>query len=625
VSFPGDATETRLAVHLVSDSQIPARTLFISQDAAARLGLGEAARITWELRIDGFVDLTATQLTLELTMEQPIEETLLQLGQSKDLAGRLVHVPKGQSSVGFSLEIQGIPYRIRELAPSCTSEAIYEIARSRTQISVFFPGNRSGVDIAILADCSGSMGIEDLTEVSEIPPARGFSLFARSDRGERSVTRIHALRKALMDLLDWRQRIAGSTSRIALIAFGNISECRFPRPSGGLGMIEIDENTAEDTIRQFRDTIAVLRAENWSTDIGQALQFAASHISNYGKPENERLIVLISDGANWKPRGEEGSGEMIDALQEPVSLMEQLHETMNIHLHAIGISNGDIYDRYLRRTGRYAENQNTGHRPNHELLEHLVKVGGGDPTRIGDASVLEEYLQGLGTGVTRSLALMRVESTGPSLSTNERQKIAELIRERGSTSVSNPTDPRLISLRDRLRRQFEDCNRLCVVFSRQRLFDPTPEASTEVFEYGMCRHADSKWLYEVFIKNLYLVFDEGLPVELRRSAKATNLVPPLTDVAAVLHGPEFGQLAVLRHKLVSHDASPDDAYRVSQVTEKLIGVKSLARDDAEGWFRMQIATLEMLSNILEQLVQVFERAQAQSAPQQDPSAPIIRW
>ena len=39
-------------------------------------------------------------------------------------------------------------------------------------------------------------------------------------------------------------------------------------------MIEIDENTPQPTVRQFQDTIATLKPENWNTNIGQALQFA---------------------------------------------------------------------------------------------------------------------------------------------------------------------------------------------------------------------------------------------------------------------------------------------------------------------------------------------------------------
>lgn len=243
---------------------------------------------------------------------------------------------------------------------------------------------------------------------------------------------------------------------------------------------------------------------------------------------------------------------------------------------------------------------------------------------VGDASVLEEYLQGLGTGVTRFLPLSREEISVPSLSAGERQKITDAIRETAAAPNSNSTDSKLMELRNRLKRQFDECNNHCMSFSRQRLFDPEPEASTEAFEYGMCSRADSKWLFETFIKYLYQVFCERLPEGFRRSAKGPNLMPPLADVAAILNGPEFGQLATLRHKL-SHNASPDDVYRLSQVTERLIGIRSLTRDNAEGWFRMQVATMEMLSGILTQVQQIFEKAQTPAVSDRDPEAPVIRW
>src|SRR5262249_48849847 len=155
----------------------------------------------------------------------------------------------------------------------------------------FAASHRSGVDMVILADCSGSMGIDDLTEVSEAPPPSRTSawatFFSRAPSGPRPLPRIRALQRALTDLLDNRLRVAGSTSRIALVAFGHTSELRFPRTGG---MLEIDENSPPSLVQQFRDTIATLKAENWNTNIGQALQFAAAHISQYGKPDNERLI-----------------------------------------------------------------------------------------------------------------------------------------------------------------------------------------------------------------------------------------------------------------------------------------------------------------------------------------------
>jgi hypothetical protein len=311
----------------------------------------------------GFTNSIISELVLEMMVEKGLDQAVRELSDSKNLDGRFVYVAPNQSATGLLFEIDDTPYRIQSVKPELNSESILVIAAGQTQVSVFAPGNRAGVDVVILADCSGSMGVDDLTEVAEAPPTRSVlgALFGTTASSQRPIQRIRALQKALVDLLDRRLRIAGSTSRIALIAFGHISELRFPRPGSGAGMIEIDENTPQPTVRQFQDTIATLKPENWNTNIGQALQFAASHLAQYGKPNNERLIALISDGADWKARGDDAVGELVEnALEEPVSLMEHLHESMGIHLHAIGISNAEVFDRYLRRPGVDASRHGVG-------------------------------------------------------------------------------------------------------------------------------------------------------------------------------------------------------------------------------------------------------------------------
>jgi hypothetical protein len=53
-----------------------------------------------------------------------------------------------------------------------------------TDLSVFSSSARSGVDIVILADCSGSMGTKDLTDSSDQVPGKGFSFFSKARAAE---------------------------------------------------------------------------------------------------------------------------------------------------------------------------------------------------------------------------------------------------------------------------------------------------------------------------------------------------------------------------------------------------------------------------------------------------------
>ncbi|NED87420.1 VWA domain-containing protein, partial [Streptomyces sp. SID11233] len=79
------------------------------------------------------------------------------------------------------------------------------------------------------------------------------------------------------------------------------------------------------------------------TDIGQALHRAGELLHRYGSPDNERLIVLVSDGAHVPQFAEERSGESVQGTQDPVALMEELHTGLGIRLHTVGISAPDYF------------------------------------------------------------------------------------------------------------------------------------------------------------------------------------------------------------------------------------------------------------------------------------------
>ncbi|WP_432838529.1 vWA domain-containing protein [Dactylosporangium sp. CA-092794] len=203
------------------------------------------------------------------------------------------------------------------------------------------------------------------------------------------LTRQAALQQALFDLLRVRLQVAGRISRIALLGFTTETTAQFP-PRGG--MAQLDASSPPEVIEQFRSGVATLQADG-GTDIPNALHAAADLLHRHGHPKNERLIVLVSDGANWQPAGERGTGDLRRGTEEPVSLMAHLYRNMNIRLHAIGISTREMFHRC------YPDVHDPSVVPNHDLLTELLQVGGGDPTRIGGRDVLMEYFSGVGTGV----------------------------------------------------------------------------------------------------------------------------------------------------------------------------------------------------------------------------------
>ena len=363
----------RTAVHGIPLPELPAKFIAVGEDLAAEWD-ADLERVEWTLDRADTVPVRA--FTVELPVERDLAEAAQDIARA-GLAGELLWIPADGGEM--SLTIGDLPHRIRSVDAGRTG-VIGRITRD-TQVEVYASAVRAGVDIVILADCSGSMEMDDL-------PA-GAGRQSRPAPGKHWITRMEALQRSLGDLLSVRLQMSGRVSRLALVQFNHRTRQLFP-PGGG--MAQLDGSSPPRDIDEFRKSVKELRSSG-RTDIGNALYAAANLLYQHGHAGNDKLIVLVSDGADWTPTGEEGSGEMVEAISEPVSLMTHLREDIGIRLHALGISTPDLY---RRRGYEPAE----GMVPDHQLLRELVKAGGGDPSAIGGLDVLEEYLSGLGTGVT---------------------------------------------------------------------------------------------------------------------------------------------------------------------------------------------------------------------------------
>ncbi|MFD0885637.1 VWA domain-containing protein [Streptosporangium algeriense] len=365
------AGNQRHAVTLSALREVPRGVLAIGDDLAEQAGFGNETR--WRLEKADPVDLV--RLQLELPTEKSVEGAARALGDA-GLAGRVLWVPQPPEECW--LEVDGVPHRVRALDSGGRTDVLARITE-RTVVEVFAPGVRGGVDIVILADTSGSMSIDDI-----VSPEGHY----------RRVTRMAALQQALIDLLEVRLRIDGRLSRVALAEFNHELRVSFPR---GGGMAELDGSAPASVVNDFRTAVALLQPKRAGTDIGNALHEAAQLLYLHGVPDNDKLIVLVSDGAHWQPKGEQGTGEVVQAVQEPVSLMAHLHQNTGLRLHTIGISTQDMYRHWLTQTRQQSHPTSE---PNHALLAHLVAVGGGDPSTIGGLDVLAGYFSGLGAGVS---------------------------------------------------------------------------------------------------------------------------------------------------------------------------------------------------------------------------------
>lgn len=631
--FPGEAIGTTRAVRVLALSEVPEGVLAIGEDLAAALGLDSDEQVIWELLGTGFRHCGVDELTLEVTVEQPIDDAVSQLTQSHELVGRLVWLPAGQTPQSLTLEVDQVPYRVREIFPSPDSGAVvYEIT-GQTRLKVYAPSYKSGIDIVILADRSGSMSADDLTDIADYAPeTRSWNPFSAAANTSRSLSRAEALRRALKKLLQVRLQVTGRVSRIALVEFTHESRIRFPRLGG---MAEMDENSPPHVIQEFNDAVASLVPETAGTDIGQALHFAADLLYQHGKPGNDRLVVLISDGAHWKPKGENDTGEIISAIEDPLSLMEHLHREMRIHLHAIGISTREIYERYCRQRSKALTESFT---PNHELLERLVAVGGGDPAATGDTEVLQRYFGGLGSGVTRNLQL-RTENSKSTLRHFElealaraadqqahaqRERVAMRQRSNTQTEVSNE----LRTLTDEITGLFKECNEYTLrTTTSWHLFDPTPKVLIETFGKFMVTETQNKHDFDLFIRHLHQCFCESVHKKLHKrkdekGARPDDLPPPLPEVKEILNGEKMGNLDVLRNDW-SHDRrDPRDVRKLRETLQQLVGAVHIEDGDAPRWSRLQREVLKLLRNVLREILVEFRQVQVQPV---DDSEFVFRW
>jgi hypothetical protein len=320
-----DGRRAAVVVHRLREA--PPGVLAVGEDLRDLYGLTPDSR--WTLEQVPATDLD--RIVLELSTERDPEPVARDL--AADLADRVLWLPGGDTDVW--LDVADVPFRVLDAGPH---RGVIGRIHPRTTVELYAPGVKAGVDIVILADCSHSMETDDIPVETE--RATGWARFSQPRR--QYIKRIDALRRALDDLLRVRLQVSGRISRVALLGFNAQTTQRFPR---GGGMEQLDAGSPESTVRQFREAVSLLLPQG-GTRIGNALHAAADLLYQHGHPNNERLVVLVSDGADWSPRGENGTGELTEAIAEPVSLMEHLHRDMGIRVHAIGISTRDMY---LRR------------------------------------------------------------------------------------------------------------------------------------------------------------------------------------------------------------------------------------------------------------------------------------
>jgi len=322
-------------------------------------------------------------------------------------------------------------------------------------------------------------------------------------------------------------------------------------------------------------------------------------------PGNDRLIVLISDGADWKPKGSEDAGELVRGVDEPVSLMEDLHQRMRIHLHALGISTEEIFWSWWKR--RSSGTPHASAVPNHKLLEAMVEVGGGDPTRTGDAEVLADYFSGLGRGVSRRLSPPRAaEPLRPR--DDERAGLRERIAQLGRNQAGDRARPERTDLGNEVLRLYNSCNEHARSLAGRDLFLASSD-SVVVLGKLMFEPVGGKRDFDWWWGKLHQQFWEARDIRIRDDKQSY----PIAAVKELFQADETRDLNHLRnwcsHSWLSPGNEPErkefdkNLKRLRRILEQMIGRAALEEEDEEAWSGLQLAVLDRLRGVLRSLVQ----------------------
>ena len=312
--------------------------------------------------------------------------------------------------------------------------------------------------------------------------------------------------------------------------------------------------------------------------------------------------MLVSDGKTWAPKAADATGEVVFAVDDAVSLMSHLHRRRNVRIHALGISNDALYDAWLRRGHR----DGNGLRPDHPLLERLVEVGGGDPTRIGGIDVLEGYFSGLGAGMTRHVGNPAQAAAARHLAYSTlallQQSTADNSVKRCRSAMRRLQDG-MLELNDYARRlagrelgswvPFDKTDQIDLYFSKEELLIPVR----------------SQYEFEAFLLRLHQVIVEQGPG--RRKAKGAARPNILHEIYECFR--EFVDLLNPMRQVYAHDkssGSADDQRDLDACVKALqhyLHVIRIDPNDVAHWSELRLLLLEDAANSTDRALAVARR------------------
>ena len=380
--FPGPK-ETEFASRVIVSPEVTPGTVQINQHFLADTGFQPDDERVWFIRSAPAV-VPIQQVVIEHPLNQDFvdrEINDLRFKRGDFFVKRCMLVGPGRDNQDLTLRMLGrASFYFRDIQPTLSTlrDKSILVFDESTQINLFIPHRKSGVDIVIVVDGSGSMDIDD---------------FVYDGRRK---ARLDGVKRAL-DLLFQVKLVSGSrVSSLAVVAFGRNAKMLYPFT------VEMKKVTDESQLESIRASIkhvndaglGKIGVDRGGTVISNALKMASDLLDLYAQENNEKMVVLLSDGADWQEDSKDRSiGEVVRTSHDPAVLADSMHHDSNIRIHTVAISDEATFLRYYP-----GHRDQVGSVPNKALLRKIAEYTDGMFLESPSADLLARIFEELGVG-----------------------------------------------------------------------------------------------------------------------------------------------------------------------------------------------------------------------------------
>lgn len=383
--YPGPEYEAR-AIRLIVDARLPSGKVAINAHFLRETGLASNPRQRWWIK-RGSPVIALAEALLEVRLERgdihnqrDMESQLEELRNNRDrlLLNRCLLIDNHRSIERIPVPIgEGVCFDLLTTIPPLARqpEDTILVLTKDTKLRLLVPHRKSGADMVIVVDASKSMDEQDYINNGQ----------PRS--------RLEGVRQALDILLQSRSDAGSRVSRLAILVFGRNVQMFHPRRPE---MVEVQQQQ----LGEIRDRLTILnegglrtlQVDRTGTNISAGLLTAASLLDNFNQGGNEKMVILLSDGAEWTyARDEDEEGTIIGTTEDAAVLAGSLHADSSIRIHTVGIGN----ERLVRQRSRIHVKALL---PNRELLEKISLNTDGVFFESPDARSLSRLFDELGRG-----------------------------------------------------------------------------------------------------------------------------------------------------------------------------------------------------------------------------------